>query len=53
MPRPKALHGIARYPFEPIAAQHLVVLHVANGWFDNASALGHRLEATRQAASLA
>ena len=46
------MHGIAQWPFEPVAPQLAVVLHVADGGFNRASELNHRLEATRDAASL-
>ena len=46
------MHGIAQCPFEPIAPRFAVVLHVADGRFDGAAALDHRLKATRDAVSL-
>ena len=46
------MHGITQWPFEPVAPQLAIILHVADGRFDSASALDHRLEATRDAASL-
>ncbi|MCW2950808.1 MAG: hypothetical protein JWN41_1821 [Thermoleophilia bacterium] len=46
------VHGISQCPFEPVAPRLAVVLHVADGWFDSASAHDHRLEATRDAGVL-
>jgi len=42
------VHGIAQCSFESVAPRLAVVLHVANGRFDGASALDHRLEMTMQ-----
>jgi hypothetical protein len=47
------VHGISQCPFEPVAPQLAVVLHVGDGRFNGASARDHRREATRDATPLA
>ena len=46
-----SMHGIAQCSFKSITPQLAVALHMADGGFNSAAALGHRLAAARDAAS--